>query len=209
MRRRRSAHTRSHCRIVPPRSPAATPRLHRARHDLRTRSFPFPAASFCCRARAPSTHRRLSGPTGGPPLHGHDGAHPHSWPTGQPSGLPDSPMARLPRETCCTDRVHPPRATPIPGRPSSTHAVPIRPVYPLGLGHFGGWSRDACAAAWPDRHVRSGSGCPSFTTPAATGPAAEVSHLRSNHQRLVAHAGSGRARRRHGSSRPGRGPERP
>ncbi len=36
-----------------------------------------------------------------------------------------------------------------------------------------------------------GTGCPQLTVPAATGPAAKVSHLRSKQQRLVAHAGPG------------------
>jgi hypothetical protein len=39
---------------------------------------------------------------------------------------------------------------------------------------------------------------PSFTVPAATGPAAKASHLHSKHQRLVAHADSGTARPRRG-----------
>src|SRR4051794_35736539 len=41
----------------------------------------------------------------------------------------------------------------------------------------------------PHRHLPV-QAAPSFTAPAATGAVAKVSHLRSTHQRLVAHAGS-------------------
>ena len=60
-----------------------------------------------------------------------------------------------------------------------------------------GTSRLCRGCSHPPRHLPD-QAAPSFTVPAATGPAAKVSHLHSNHQRLAAHAGSGTARRRRG-----------
>ncbi len=51
----------------------------------------------------------------------------------------------------------------------------------------------------PSRHLPRPAAL-SFTVPAATGPAAKVSHLHSNHQRLVAPAGSDTARPRRPAS---------
>ena len=50
-------------------------------------------------------------------------------------------------------------------------------------------SRRCQGCSHPPRHLPDQAAL-SFTVPAATGPAAKVSHLRSNHQRLAAHAGS-------------------
>ena len=55
-------------------------------------------------------------------------------------------------------------------------------------------SRRCQGCSHPPRHL-PGRAALSFTVPAATGPAAKVSHLRSNHQRLAAHADSDKARR--------------
>jgi hypothetical protein len=60
-------------------------------------------------------------------------------------------------------------------------------------------SRRCRGCSHPPRHLPD-QAAPSFTVPAATGPAAKASHLHSNHQRLVAHAGCGRGRRRRRSS---------
>ena len=53
-----------------------------------------------------------------------------------------------------------------------------------------GTSRRCQGCSHPPRHLPDRAAL-SFTVPAATGPAAKVSHLHSNHQRLAAHAGSG------------------
>jgi hypothetical protein len=60
-----------------------------------------------------------------------------------------------------------------------------------------GASRLCRGCSHPSRQL-PGPAAPSFTVPAATGPAAKVSHLHSKHQRLVAHADSGRGPPRRG-----------
>jgi len=57
-------------------------------------------------------------------------------------------------------------------------------------------SRRCRGCSHPPRHLPD-QAAPSFTVPAATGPAAKASHLHSNHQRLVAHVDSHTARPRH------------
>src|SRR4051812_7581241 len=56
-------------------------------------------------------------------------------------------------------------------------------------------SRRCRGCSHPLRHLPD-QAAPSFTVPAATGPAAKVSHLRSNRQRLVAHEDPDTARPR-------------
>ena len=63
-------------------------------------------------------------------------------------------------------------------------------------------SRRCQGCSHPPRHL-PGRAALSFTVPAATGPAAKVSHLHSNHQRLAAHTSSDTARRRRRASRIG------
>ena len=58
-------------------------------------------------------------------------------------------------------------------------------------------SRRCQGCSHPSRQL-PGQAALSFTVPAATGPAAKVSHLHSNHQRLAAHADPGTTRRRRG-----------
>jgi len=63
-----------------------------------------------------------------------------------------------------------------------------------------GTSRRCQGCSHPPRHLPDQAAL-SFTVPAATGPAVKVSHPHSNHQRLAAHVGRGRARRCRGPCR--------
>ena len=56
------------------------------------------------------------------------------------------------------------------------------------------WRVPALSGLLPPSPALPGSGCPQLHRPTATGTAAKVSHLRSNHQRRTAHAGCGTAR---------------
>ena len=78
--------------------------------------------------------------------------------------------------------------------PRVLHSVTLAEPAPPGST---GASRLRRGCSHPLRHL-PGRAAPSFTVPAATGPAAKVSHLHSKHQRLVAHAGPGTTRRRRG-----------
>jgi hypothetical protein len=69
--------------------------------------------------------------------------------------------------------------------PRVLHSVTLAEPTPSGST---GASRLCRGCSHPSRHL-PGPAAPSFTVPAATDPAAKVSHLRSKHQRLVAHAG--------------------
>jgi len=75
--------------------------------------------------------------------------------------------------------------------PCVLHSITLAEPTPSGST---GASRLCRGCSHPSRHL-PGPAAPSFTVPAATDPAAKVSHLRSKHQRLVAHAGSCTARR--------------
>jgi hypothetical protein len=68
--------------------------------------------------------------------------------------------------------------------PRVLHSVTLAEPTPSGSA---GASRLCRGCSHRSRHL-PGLAAPSFTVPAATGPAAKVSHLRSKHQRLVAHA---------------------
>ena len=75
--------------------------------------------------------------------------------------------------------------------PRVLHSVTLAEPTPSGST---GASRLCRGCSHPSRHLPRPA-APSFTVPAATGPVAKVSHLRSKHQRLVAHGDPGRARR--------------
>jgi hypothetical protein len=68
--------------------------------------------------------------------------------------------------------------------PRVLHSVTLAEPTPSGSA---GASRLCRGCSHRSRHL-PGPAAPSFTVPAATGPAAKVSHLHSKHQRLVAHA---------------------
>jgi len=80
--------------------------------------------------------------------------------------------------------------------PRVLHSVTLAEPTPSGSP---GASRLCRGCSHRSQHL-PGSAAPSFTVPAATGPAAKVSHLHSKHQRLVAHAGPDTSRPRRSAS---------
>jgi len=127
--------------------------------------------------------------------------HRHGYPAARHRGLPDRHPQAGPEVPCSVDnRTGAHRAQPISARfepvylskdvltlvPRVLHSVTLAEPTPSDSP---GASRLSRGCSHRSRHL-PGSAAPSFTVPAATGPAAKVSHLHSKHQRLVAHADS-------------------
>ena len=119
---------------------------------------------------------------------------PKPAPTSQPeSSLPNPRRAGAHRARPLSTRFEPVYLSRDVITPVPRVLLFVTPAEPAPSGSAG-TSRRCRGCSYPPRHLPD-QAAPSFTVPAATGPAAKVSHLHSNHQRLVAHEGCGTGRR--------------